>query len=190
MEQDPQDPKQPEVDPTEGEGTEGNGQGEGNEDGATVNINKFKRLEAKYEELKKQYEETSTKLSELSTSNGSVDELKKQIDELKTANETALNDANARFATAEKDHAIEAALLKAGCKDTIAARAHIDRESVTIKDGQITGLDVETLKKDRGYLFGVAAPAGTAGGGNPEGNTGTSTSDKIADVFGLKKKEG
>lgn len=183
MEKDPKDIEQEETDPIESEGPEGDG------DGATVNINKFKRLEAKYEDLKKQYEETSTKLSELSTSSGSVDDLKRQIDDLKSANETALNDANARFATAEKDHAIEAALLKAGCKDTLAARAHIDSNEVTIKDGKIAGLDVEALKKDRGYLFGAVAPAGTAGGGNPEGDTGTSTSDKIADVFGLNKKE-
>lgn len=157
----------------------------------TVNAEKYNRLLERYNELDSQYKETSSKLDELSKSkSGDVDDIRKQLEELQASSKKDLEDANARFEASEKNHAIEAALLKAGCKDIVAARAHIKDDDVKFADGKLEGIDIDALKKDRGYLFGASAPAGSAGGGNPEGGTESSTVDKIADVFGIKKKEG
>ncbi len=53
------------------------------------------------------------------------------------------------------ENAIELELIRSGTKDSRLIRKLIDTDTVSFRDGELTGLDVqlERLKKDNPYLF-------------------------------------
>ena len=55
----------------------------------------------------------------------------------------------------KQEHALSAALSKAGAKSDKAVKALLDMDKVTYKDGKFEGLDeqLEAIKKDSDYLF-------------------------------------
>lgn len=118
-----------------------------------VALGKHQRVEAERDELKARVEQMTADLEELKGKAGDNDALKEQIEKLSADAEAAKSEFEVKLSAAERDHAIEAALLGAGCIDTKSARAHIDADGVKLIDGKLDGLDLEAFRTDRPYLF-------------------------------------
>lgn len=119
-----------------------------------VSLGKHQRVETERDTLKEQVEKMTADLEAIKANAGDTDALKKQIDELTEQAANAKTEFETKLTATERDHAIETALLGAGCVDTKAARAHIDFDAVKLADGKLSGLDLESFKTDRPYLFG------------------------------------
>lgn len=180
--QDPKDPKGTEGNGTEGgantegnaqgdpkpKGTEDNGTnpegageggGEGGKPGATVNRHKYERdLEAKDKEI----EELKAQIAEAAKTKEGREELEKKMDDLK-----------AQMASEKVGYQLELA----GCVNVKAAKALLDDY-----DG-----DVTKLKEACPYLFGKEKKTG-ATGAKPTGAAGDDDAE-LDRAFGLKKKQ-
>lgn len=180
--QDPKDPKGTEGNGTEGgANTEGNAQGdpkpkdtedngtnpegagegggEGGKPGATVNRHKYERdLEAKDKEI----EELKAQIAEAAKTKEGREELEKKMDDLK-----------AQMASEKVGYQLELA----GCVNVKAAKALLDDY-----DG-----DVAKLKEACPYLFGKEKKTG-ATGAKPTGAAGDDDAE-LDRAFGLKKKQ-
>ena len=180
--QDPKDPKGTEGNGTEGgantegnaqgdpkpKGTEDNGTnpegageggGEGGKPGATVNRHKYERdLEAKDKEI----EELKAQIAEAAKTKEGREELEKKMDDLK-----------AQMASEKVGYQLELA----GCVNVKAAKALLDDY-----DG-----DVAKLKEACPYLFGKEKKTGSTGA-KPTGAAGDDDAE-LDRAFGLKKKQ-
>ena len=148
-----------------------------------VSLGKHTRVEAERDEYKGEVEKLRGQIDELSKQGGDAEELKAQIEELKTKSDAAkteseqrIADKDAEIAELAKGHAIDTALLGAGVPEARlkAAKALLDIDKVELSNDQLTGLDVETFKKDNAYLFdttttsSAAASRGAAGASKGE----------------------
>lgn len=81
--------------------------------------------------------------------------LQQQIKNLQEENKRAKNTYDEQLNKIKFEHAIDAALTGAKARNTKAVSALLDRETITFKDGKLSGLDeqLKTLKKDNAYLF-------------------------------------
>lgn len=79
------------------------------------------------------------------------------------------------LAKAKKDGLIDLALSKAGAKNEKMLRALIDMEKVSVKDGALEGLkdQIETIKKDNGFLFEPEKKEVNLGGEHQGGTPGS-----------------
>lgn len=111
---------------------------------------------AKLEEIKTlhtQIGERDTQLEELKKVD--AEGLKQRITELQGENKKAQDAYNAKLDEIRFEHALEAALSGAKARNVKAAAALLDRETITFKDGKLSGLDeqIQSIKKDNAYLF-------------------------------------
>ena len=136
-----------------------------------VSLGKHQRVEGERDDYKAQAGKLQKQIEDLSAKGGDAEALQKQIDELKASAATEkdelekkLSDKDTEFARATKDHAIDTALLGAGvpAERIKAARALLDVDKVELSNGMLTGLDVESFKKDNAYLFETAGSAASA----------------------------
>jgi hypothetical protein len=136
-----------------------------------VSLGKHERVASERDEYKTEVENLRKQIDDLSAKGGSVEEMQKQIDDLKakaeadkTDFEKRLSDKDVEFAARSKEHAIETALVGAGIPNERlkAAKALIDTEKVELSNGQLTGLDLESFKKDNGYLFDAGKKVASA----------------------------
>lgn len=127
-----------------------------------VSLGKHQRIEGERDEYKTRVETLEAQISELQKVSGDKDELEKKLTEMAADAEKTRTDLESRMAAKDKEYAVEAALLKAGCRDTTAARAHVDMDAIKIEDASLKGLDIEAFKKDRPYLFGPSDTVDTA----------------------------
>lgn len=139
-----------------------------------VSLGKHQRIEGERDELKAKVAELEGQIAELAKGAGDAEALKAKVEELTAKVEADKTEYDARMAVRDKEYALDTALLKAGCRDTKAARAHVDIESAKVEDGKLVGLDLEAFKKDKPYLFGQvethssAAASSGAGALDPE----------------------
>lgn len=151
-------PKGTEDNGGEGAGEGGNG-GEGGKPGATVNRHKYERdLEAKDKEI----EDLKAQIAEAAKTKEGREELEKKMDDLK-----------AQMASEKVGYKLELA----GCVNVKAAKALLDDY-----DG-----DVAKLKEACPYLFGKEKKTG-ATGAKPTGAAGDDDAE-LDRAFGLKKKQ-
>lgn len=151
-------PKDTEGNGGDGAGEGGNG-GEGGKPGATVNRHKYERdLEAKDKEI----EELKAQIAEAAKTKEGREELEKKMDDLK-----------AQMASEKVGYQLELA----GCVNVKAAKALLDDY-----DG-----DVAKLKEACPYLFGKEKKTG-ATGAKPTGAAGDDDAE-LDRAFGLKKKQ-
>lgn len=151
-------PKGTEDNGTNPEGA-GEGGGEGGKPGATVNRHKYERdLEAKDKEI----EELKAQIAEAAKTKEGREELEKKMDDLK-----------AQMASEKVGYQLELA----GCVNVKAAKALLDDY-----DG-----DVAKLKEACPYLFGKEKKTG-ATGAKPTGAAGDDDAE-LDRAFGLKKKQ-
>lgn len=139
-----------------------------------VSLGKHQRIEGERDELKAKVAELEGQIAELGKGSADAEALKAKVDELTAKVETDKTEFEARMAVRDKEYALDTALLAAGCRDTKAARAHVDMDGLKVEGGRLAGFDPESFKKDRPYLFGPAetqssaAPSGGAGALDPE----------------------
>lgn len=122
------------------------------------------------EKFKKDAEAAESKNAEIETLKGQLSEANKQIEDFKGMDidgiKKAADEWKEKAAQAEKDaadkitkmqfdHALEAALSGAKVKNVKAARALIDVDGLSLKDGEIPGLkdQIEKIKSENDYLF-------------------------------------
>lgn len=97
--------------------------------------------------------------------------LQQQIKNLQEENKRAKNTYDEQLNKIKFEHAIDAALTGAKARNTKAVSALLDRETITFKDGKLSGLDeqLKTLKKDNAYLFEEDKPNDPVKGIRPLG---------------------
>ena len=104
-------------------------------------------------ELAKKSEAISAELESIRSASGKAEsdyaELKKKYED-----DTAA--LRAEKDNAEKNYLIDSALTARRAKNLKAAKALLDLDKVSLKDGKLEGLDeqLETAVKDNGYMFG------------------------------------
>lgn len=152
-----------------------------------VSLGKHQRVEGERDELKRQLGELQGQVEDLKKSAGDKDELEKKLTEISEGAEKAKADFEGRMASRDKEHALETALLKAGCRDTKAARAHVDMEAVSLDGETLKGFDAESFKKDRPYLFDATKKG--AAGAPPKGTGDDDDEAQLRSVMGLAKEE-
>lgn len=121
------------------------------------------------------------KTRELETANGTIKDLRetakkwdgkdpqKLTDDLKNLQEKYDTDT----ANIRKNAAIDLALTKAQAKDPQLTRGALNVDEIKVdKDGKVTGLDVqvESLKKEKAWLFDDPTAAGATPDGNKSGS--------------------
>lgn len=157
-----------------------------------VSLGKHTRIETERDELKVENAKLTTQIGELSKLSGDKEALEKRIAEITEGSEKTKTELESRLAAKDKEYALDTALLGAGVPaDRLkAAKAYVDMEKVAVEGGKLSGLDVESFKKDQPYLFGPtptvdsAAPSRGAGGTDP-------SEARLAAAMGLaeEKKE-
>lgn len=115
-------------------------------------------LDDRYTKLKGQNEQTNEDLKkanelidQLQKDNKSVDDLQSQVNDYKTQ----IEQIGQQRIEDQKNNAIELALRDAGALNTKATSALLDQETLSYKDGQLTGFNdqLETIKQDNPFLF-------------------------------------
>lgn len=119
-------------------------------------------------------EERDKQLGELKESAGDNEELKTKISTLQEENKKQKETYEAQINTIRIDNAVEAALTKAGAKNTKAARALLNMENISLDEkGEAVGLgeQIEALisSEDTGFLFNSAGVQGYVPGAGNDG---------------------
>ncbi len=104
-------------------------------------------------ELEKQLNEASKTIDSFKEMD--IDGIKKKAEEYKEQAEKARAEAEQTIQSIQYDIALEKALTAANVRDTKSVCAHIDRDSLVFKDGELIGLDkqIEEIKGQHDYLF-------------------------------------
>ena len=120
------------------------------------------KFDAQTEQLKAAQSATAardTQLAELKKLGDPV-QMQTEIARLQEQNKKDAEAANAKFTALAYDHALNEALLTAKAKNTKAVAALLNRDAIKLVDGQLVGLkeQLETVRKDNGYLFADVPP--------------------------------
>lgn len=132
-----------------------------NAKGAPNDEQRYNRAVSEREEWKQKYSELEAKLK---------DGLKAEdLEAVKKEAKAEREALEAKHASALLSASVDLALISAGCRDTAAAKAHIELSELSLKDGKVDGLDATALAKEYPYLFQTttlktvgAQPAGTS----------------------------
>lgn len=142
-----------------------------------VSLGKHARVEGERDEYKGQVEKLQAQISDLSKVSGDKEALEKQLADIKAAADADRAELQAKAAARDKEYALNETLLGAGVpKERLkAAKALVDPASLTVDGEKLTGLDLESFRKDNAYLF---APQETYSTGlPPRGASGVSYDD-------------
>ncbi|MEO1782251.1 phage scaffolding protein [Enterococcus diestrammenae] len=118
-------------------------------------------LEGERDTAKQQLESNQAELDTLKESAKGNEALTTQLAELQAKFDDAKTNSQNTIATLKKESAIDVALLKAGAKNSKAAKALLDAEKIELaEDGTIKGLDeqLETIRAENDFLFQPAEP--------------------------------
>lgn len=148
----------------------------------SIPVGQYKRIKSERDAFKTQIDEYAAQVADLTAAKAGSEEQATKLAELTAALEQAKADGE----VSTKNYAIETALLKAGCKDTVATMAHIDPAKVTVKDGVVEGIDVKALATSYPYLFGTTSQST---GGAPSGVAAGDEDARMRKIMGLKPKE-
>lgn len=157
-----------------------------------VSLGKHQRIEGERDELKTEVEKLRGQVTELQKVSGDKEALEKKLAEITDGAEKAKTDLETRMAARDKEYALDTALLKAGCRDTKAARAHVDLEALKLDGEALAGFDADTFKKDRPYLFEASTKVDSAAASKGAG--GGLTNDDLEkmsmDEYAAARKDG
>ena len=118
-------------------------------------------LEGERDTAQQQLASNQTELDTLKESAKGNEALTAQLAELQAKFDDAQANSQNTIATLKKESAIDVALLKAGAKNSKAAKALLDAEKIELaEDGTIKGLDeqLETIRTENDFLFQPAEP--------------------------------
>ncbi len=132
-------------------------------------------------------------LETLKNSTGTVEAMKQQIAELQTANKTAADEHAAEIRKIKINAAVDAALLSAKAKNSVAVRALLkDLDKADLQDdGTIKGLSeqIASLQKSDAYLFESKETKPAQMKGAKPGETGTEDPDSSVDISKMSYEE-
>lgn len=129
------------------------------QNGKDINVlnEKITSLTNERDGLQSQIADRDNQLNDLKKSVKDNDALKDQIKQLQDDNKTATQKYQDDLAAQTKSFKIEGALRDAKAKNVKTVLPLIDTDKVSVnKDGSLNGLSeqIDTVKKDNGYLFG------------------------------------
>ncbi len=135
--------------------------------------------------LNKQLDARDADIKKLQGDAGKGSELEKSLTDLQAKYKSDTDALGKQLADAKLDAALDAVLSKAKARDPVSVKAHIKRDALKLKDdGTVEGLDIETLTKEKPYLFEIETEAdegsGFAGG---SGDTGTQEPKNLNDAI-------
>ena len=135
---------------------------------------KFDEVNTQLEQANATIEDRDKQLTELKKSAGDNEELKSKINTRQEENKKQKETYEAQINAIRIDNAVEAALVRAGAKNTKAARALLNMESISLDEkGEAVGLgeQIEALAKseDTGFLFNSAGVQGFEPGAGNDG---------------------
>lgn len=145
-------------------------------------------LEGERDTAQQQLASNQTELDALKESAKGNEALTTQLADLQAKFDDAQANSQNTIATLKKESAIDVALLKAGAKNSKAAKALLDAEKIELaEDGTIKGLDeqLETIRTENDFLFQPAEPQEQGkprivNPGNPKGaQTSTVTKEQF-----------
>lgn len=149
--------------------------------GQTVNgLNaQIKGLETEKESLTDQVTQSAKQLEDLSKDNAGNAELQAQIKQLQDDKTQLESDSQKKLVEVQTNYAIESALKDAGARDVKAVLPFIDKDTIKLADGKVTGLDeqLKAVQTDKDFLFQPAEPEPsklaivTGANANPSHNT-------------------
>lgn len=150
--------------------------------GQTVNdLNgQIQSLTTEKQSLTDQVTQSNTQLEELKSDIQDNQELQDKITQLQADNAQLEADSQAKLAETQTNFAIESALKDAGARDVKAVLPFIDKDTIKLADGKVTGLDeqLKAIQTDKDFLFQPAEPKApkpaivTGNNANPGGGQG------------------
>ncbi|UTB76374.1 hypothetical protein A4W74_06590 [Latilactobacillus curvatus] len=130
--------------------------------GQTVNgLNaQINTLNTEKETLTEQVTQSNTQLEELKSGIQDNQELQDKITQLQADNAQLESDSQTKLVEVQTNYAIESALKDAGARDVKAVLPFIDKDTIKLADGKVTGLDeqLKTVQADKDFLFQPAEP--------------------------------
>lgn len=151
-------------------------EGQGNDDNSA---HAAQRIQAERDLLKQQLADAQAKLADVKTA-----------EDLEAAKQAALDEAKAIYDAKMLDLGIEVALVKAGCVNTKATMALIDRAGIELSGDEVKGLDVAKLATDYPYLFQAQPQPRVSTGAQPAGKpTDDAEFEAMRKAAGLKGKK-
>ncbi|XRJ96598.1 phage scaffolding protein [Latilactobacillus sakei] len=165
--------------------------------GQTVNgLNaQITTLNTEKESLTEQVSQSAKQLEDLSKDNADNTELQTQIKQLQDDKAQLESDSQAKLVEVQTNYAIESALKDAGARDVKAVLPFIDKDTIKLADGKVTGLDeqLKTVQADKDFLFQPTEPEPkpaivTGKNANPGGNALQTEQEKRAAILGLETK--
>lgn len=130
-----------------------------------IPYNRFKEVIEEKNTYKAQLEERDTQLKELAKSNKDNENLQIQIKTLQETNKKQTEEYEANLSKIKLDNIIDLELTKAGVHSVKSARAELELDKLSLKDGVVDGLlgQIETLKKEKEFLFKTTEPINVTG---------------------------
>ena len=141
--------------------------------------NVYNELNEKYKLLEGQKNDVDKLLKEANDAKTASDEFKGKYEDLLKTQKADKEKYEADLAANKKNFAIDLALTKAGARNNTAVRALLDMGKISLdNNGAVLGINeqIDALKKDNDYLFGVQQGSSTGpkpsfgsgnGGSNP-----------------------
>lgn len=122
-------------------------------------------ITAEVHELKTQLSERDKQLKELAKTNKDNEGLQTQIQTLQETNKKQTEEYEANISKIKLDNIIDLELTKAGVHSVKSARAELELDKLSLKDGVVDGLSgqIETLKKEKEFLFKTTEPINASG---------------------------
>lgn len=151
-------------------------------------------LEAEKNNLTDQVAQSTKQLKDLSEKNVDNTDLQAQIKQLQEDKAQMESDSKVKLEEVQTNFAIESALKTAGARDVKAVLPFIDKDTIKLSDGKLTGLDeqLKGIQDDKDFLFQTNDPSkpNIVSGGNPNPNSANKTDqEKRAEILGLKQGE-
>ncbi|MBE6067758.1 MAG: phage capsid protein [Clostridium lundense] len=151
---------------------------------------RFSQVTTEKNDYKQQLADRDKQLTDLQGKVKDNEELTKEIEALKTANSTTAADYEKKLEQIQYDVAINNALKDSKAKDINLIKALLDNDKLKVNGEEIIGLkeQLETIKKDRDYLFEKEVPG--TGSFNTGGSGGKETTENnFASQLGKQRAE-
>jgi hypothetical protein len=116
---------------------------------------------------------------------GKGSDLEKQLTDLQSKYQSDTEALNKQLADQKLDNLLDTQLLQAKARDLVSVKAHIKRDGIKVKDdGTLEGLDLDSLRKEKPYLFEIQSSTDEGTGFNSSASGGGQAGSAITqEVF-------
>lgn len=117
-----------------------------------ISLDKFNELKEEKELIENSIKERDRQLDELKKVD--TGKLREEIEKLQEENKANTEAYEASIKQMKTDYAVEKALINSKARNIKAVKPFIDMEKVKLNEnGELEGLDIESIKKSEPYLF-------------------------------------